>query len=183
MEIHNRTKRRGSFNVVDALIVLVLLAVISVMVFLIFFSDSGVLGISDANEKSRTVHYIMTVEPVDDDFLLSERLPVRTDDSFSVWMEDKTSRKIGKIFSVGERSDYRKGTSQLDEKGNVIFAKYPGYSSFELIVESAAVLTDTGAYRTGEIVIGVGDEISFSTPYFSGTAKCTGIQEVVTDGK
>ena len=180
MTIHGESKAGGRFNVIDALILLLVFALLVAMIFLFFFSDSGLLGLSG---KKQTLRYRFSIDRVDNDLLSSGKLPMMPKDSFYLYFDEGNSAPVpfGSIETVGEAEPYLAATDKTDDAGNLVYAVCPGFSKFEFSVCVQMSVSDAQNHTWQGESIGVGSEFSFLTPFFSGVCRCVSVEEVAAN--
>ena len=180
MTIHGESKAGGRFNVIDALILLLVFALLVAMVFLFFFSDSGLFGLSG---KKQTLRYCFSIDRVDNDLLSSGKLPMMPEDSFYLYLDADHSTPVpfGSIETVGEAGPYLAATGQTDDAGNLVYAVCPGFSNFEFSVCVQMSVSEAQNHTWQGRSIGVGSEFSFLTPFFTGVCRCVSVEEVAAN--
>lgn len=168
-----KNNRCGKWNIVDGLIILLAASMIMILGYIMFFADGTLLDSLNADGNTKTVEYTFIVEPVDDDLLVDgTTLPIEVGD---VMYHLSGKFSVGDVIEVGEKAAYMVQKEQGADREPV-----PGQSSFVVKVEAQAVLDGDIYYVNGEIVC-VGEQFSFSTPYFTGVCKCDALEEVTAD--
>lgn len=169
-----KSNRRGKWNIVDALILLFVAVMIMILGYVMLFSDGDLIDRVNADGDTKTVSYTFEVAPVDDDLLVDGKsLPIESGD---VLYHLTKKFSLGEVVYVSEKAPYMVLNEQRTE---LVPASNKG--CFVVKVEAQAVLDD-GVYYINDHVVRVGEQISFSTPYFTGTCKCVALEEV-TDGE
>lgn len=171
MGIQSKKSRKGKVNAVDVLFLLVLLFVLLVLVVYAFFSDFSFFD-GNATKDEIGVKYTFVVEPVNDYLLTDDGgLPMEKGDAFYC-LDHKIS--LGTVSMVGKKESYRAVVGESD--GSLVYADYPGKSSFKLEVLASVNKAD-GTYYVDGHAFRIGDSFSFTTPYFIGTCRCIAIEE------
>ena len=165
-----KSNRRGKLNIVDVLILLFIATIVMVVGYLMFFSDSNLLDGMSANNNTKTVAYTFEVAPVHEDLLLDKtKLPVEKGD---VLYHSTKKFSLGEVVYVGDKKTYM----ILNDEGTELVPS-SDKSSFILKVEAQAVYDD-GVYYVNDHIVRIGEEMAFTTPYFTGTCKCVAVEEV-----
>lgn len=169
-----KSNRRGKWNIVDALILLFVAAMVMIIGYMMFFADGNLLARVNTKGDTVKVSYTFEVSQVDDDLLINgEKLPIENGDVL-YHLDKKFS--LGEVVYVSEKKPYM---VLNDQETNLV--PVSGKGSFELKVEAQAVVED-GIYYVNEHVVYKGEQVKFSTPYFTGVCKCVALEEV-TDGE
>lgn len=169
-----KSKRRGKWNVIDVLIVLFVAAVIMVLGYLMLFADSNLFDRINLESDTKTVLYTFEVAPVDEDLLIDKTsLPVENGD---VLYHLTKKFSLGEVVFVSEKEPYM----VLNDQGTEL-VESSNQGRFTLKAEAEAVIDD-GVYYVNDHIVRVGEQFSFSTPYFTGVCKCIAVEEV-TDGE
>lgn len=179
MNDQQKSTRRGRFNVIDALILFLVIALVVVMVYMMFFSDYPFFDNLQNNSQNRVVRYTLEIAPVEDAFFTSDgTLPLLVGDTL-YHLDGKYV--LGEVVQIGERRPYRTSTGEYlpDEEGvnTLQYAEYPGKSSVLIQVESQAVW-EGNAYLVNGKALYAGDTFAFNTPYFTGNCRCVSVEEV-----
>ena len=175
MKNKTKNRRRTSFNVVDAGILLLLFAVLLVSVYFVFFADRISLGTSAQGNGEKTVIYTLEIRGVDNDLLNDGKmLPVLIgEEAYHV----DASYALGNVKTVSEALPHMAMTSAVDEAGEVVYAPRPDKSNFVLEIEAVASFMD-GSYVINGKVLRIGDTFTLATPFFASTVYCKNITEV-----
>lgn len=169
-----KSNRRGRWNVVDVLIILFVATVIMALGYVMLFADGNLLDRVDVDGDTKTVLYTFEVAPVHDDLLVDgNQLPIEKGD---VLYHLTKKFSLGEVVYVGEKTPYM---VLNDRKTEMVPSSHQG--SFTIKVKAQAVV-DEGIYYVNDHVIRIGEQLSFSTPYFTGVCKCVALEEV-TDGE
>jgi len=170
-----KSNRRGRWNIVDVLIILFVAAMIMILGYMMFFADGNLLDRVNLDGEAKTVEYTFEVAPVDDDLLTDEmRLPIEEGD---VLYHLSKEFSLGTVIDVSEKLPYM----VLNEQGTELV---PVTNKGQFLIKvKALALWEKGVYYdvNGEVVL-IGEQFSFSTPYFTGVCKCVAVEEVI-DGE
>lgn len=168
-----KDRRRTAFNVVDAGILLVLLAVLLVSVYFVFFADRIPFGSQEGGNGTQKVIYTLEIRGVDNDLLGENKLlPIaKGEELYHV----NGSYVLGKIKSVSEATPYMAATSTTDDAGELIYAPRPDKSNFVITVEAEATALD-GGYAIDGKVLRIGDTFTMATPFFTSAIYCKNIE-------
>ena len=169
-----KSNRRGKWNIVDFLILLFVAVMIMILGYMMFFSDGNLLDRVNMKGDTKTVLYSFEVSPVDNDLLVDGKsLPIEKGD---VLYHLTKKFSLGEVIYVSEKKPYM----LLNDQGTELMPS-SDQSYFVIKVEAQAVVEDD-VYYVNDHVVRVGEQLSFSTPYFTGVCKCIEVGEV-TDGE
>lgn len=175
MKNKTKNRRRTSFNVVDAGILLLMLAVLLVSVYFVFFADRIPFGTSAQGNAEKTVIYTLEIRGIDNDLLTENKgLPIVIGEE--VYHVD-ASYTIGKVRAVSEAMPYMAVTSSIDESGELVYAPRPDKSNFLIEIEAKASFMDGGYVINGKN-LRIGDTFTMATPFFTTAVYCKDIGEV-----
>jgi len=156
-------KKRGSFNAVDALIIILVLGVI------IVFAVSRVTNIEETGEKIK-FEYTVTLECVDSDFVDKISTGERVYDSSS-------QSFLGTVTAVVNDEPYT--FYEYDETEDaMVLRTYPDKYNVKVTVSSKAQLVDGVGYMVGGCRIAVGHKLDLRFPEYVASAYCTDMREV-----
>lgn len=165
-----KSNRRGRWNIADVLIILFVAVMIMALGYVMLFADGNLLDRIDTNGDTKTVIYTFEVAPVDDDLLIGgKQLPIEDGD---VLYHLTKKFSLGEVVYVSGKAPYM----VLNEKGNALVPS-SNQGSFIIKVEAQAVV-DEGVYYVNDHVVRIGEQLSFTTPYFTGVCKCVALEEV-----
>lgn len=176
----NKTKQRkhAPFNVVDAGILLLLLAVLLVFVYFVFFADHIPLGDPAEGSGEERVVYTLEIRGIDNALLDSDlSLPILVGEEI---YHVNSSYVVGKVLSVSTAMPYMAATSSVTADGELIYAQHPMKSSFLIEVETTASFVD-GSYMINGKILRIGERFNVATPYFTAEVYCKDIKEVASD--
>ena len=160
-------KRRFRFNFIDALLLIVIIAVAALLVY-IFTSDDG-FGTVD----TVTIEYQVLISGIRDEF------------KDLVQIGDKVIDSVG-LFEIGEITDVKYSQYMYavnDEvNGVTVMTEYPEHSEMEVHIRAEASVED-GLYYINGYKIAVGTLVSMRTPNFVEQGYCTVITEADGNGE
>ncbi len=154
------TKQKRRFNVVDALIILLILAVIAAAA--VFVLSKGVGG-----RKSNTfeIEYVVELRTVRDEFADNIKVGDRLVDSAAKY-------QLGEVIAVSTSPATFTGTDLVN--GALVYCNYPEHSDISLTVKASAETDSDGMYIIDSgYRISVGSTMYIRTPDFVGTGYCT----------
>ncbi len=167
------SQKKRRFNVVDAVIIIMIAAVIAVAVLFfrtdIFRNDGGENdgGLSGVLVP---VEYEIQFRGIRDEFA----------DNFIVGdnvVDTVKHVKLGQIIAVDVTDAVYVGSNLLT--GELVSSDYPGYSDVTVTVSVNAAVGDDGRYYIGgEYDLSVGTLVAMRTPNYTGTAYCTQIRQL-----
>ena len=157
------TVKKHKFNVVDAVIIIVIAAVIGAAV--LFFTADTPVVISE----TVSIEYVVELRTVRDEFVGNF--------SLNESMVDAVAK-----YHLGTVIDYDIGPSIYMgndfSAGAVVIGEYPEHSCVKLTVAAEATVGGDGRYVIdGGYDISVGTAVHLRLPNYTGTAYCTQISE------
>ena len=165
--------QRRKMNAVDVLILLCVLVVVLALVYMMFFSDFKLFSPESGYDEVK-IRCTLRIEPVDNDFLVNDTIPISLNDLFYN-LDDRYM--LGKVVEIGPKRPYLVASTNSSSGGSLIYGSYPGKSIFAVTVE-ASVVVENGVYFINGNAVREGDVFNFSTPYFTGSCVCDVILEV-----
>lgn len=159
-------EKKGKFNIFDALLILLILAVIAGGVF--FFLRKNTSTATDANTKETPIHYTIRYR------MISDQLHVVLQTGDTVYF---TAHKTvaGKIVSV---SAMQTETSEFSMNENMyVTAPYPGYTDYYVTIEAMAEKVNN-VYTIDNNSIAVGNTLYMRTDAFASEATIWSVEEV-----
>lgn len=154
------TKKKHRFNAVDALIILIVLAVIAGGGLFIWSR-----GVGKSGQNSFDVEYVIEFRTIRDEFA----------DNFSEGTKLIDSAKkyqLGEVIAVSVTPATFTGTNLVD--GKLAYSNYPEHSNVALTVRTTASLDSEGMYIIdGGYHISVGSTMYIRTPDYVGMGYCT----------
>ncbi len=161
------TKKKRSFNVVDALIILLILAVVAVGAVLLW-SNSGKNG----NANSFEIEYVVEFRTIRDEFTDNIEIGTKLVDSAKKY-------QLGEVIDVS--STPAKYTGVDLNTGELVYYDYPEHSDLSLTVRTVAALDDEGMFVIDNgYRISVGTTMYIRTPNYVGTGYCTKFKKMET---
>ena len=156
-------KKRGRFNAVDILIILLIVGVI------VIFAASTISVSEEPGEKTK-FEYTMTIEGVSKDFLDLIENGERVYDSSS-------KNFLGTVSSVDGNKPY--GLYEYDKTtGEMVVKEYPEKYNITFTVSAKAQFVEGVGYTVGGQRIAVGQNMELRFPDFVANAYCVGMREV-----
>lgn len=159
-------RRSGKrFNALDALIIIIIVAVLSVT--LLAYLPGGILRLPEKNNV--TVTYTIEVKGVKRELAAG----IAVDDPVT---EKSTSVSLGNISAEVEVIPY--STVRYDAaSGEVVTDEYSGLSTLLITVTAQAGYDSSRGYTVNGRRIAIGAEYGISLPGFEGTGNCISITE------
>ncbi len=156
---------RQRFNIIDALLIIVLI----VLLVLIFFKirDNRIVGRTSADAE---VLIKIEFSPVYDEL---KSLAEVGSEAYDL----KTGDPLGEITDVSYTDYYLEGISQSGEKATT---RIPGMSAVTVTVRSSVSKSELGSKLNGKLLT-LGNEIALRTSFFSGTGKIISIVQSDTE--
>ena len=156
-------KKRGRFNAIDALIILLVIGVIVVFVV------SRVAGSSEPGEDKK-LEYTITVECVDKNFSEKINMGEHVYDSLSKILAGTVSAiKSDEAYFVYEYSE---------EENAIVKRTYPDKYNVEITISADAKFVDGVGYYVGGNRVAVGEKMSLRLPGCTAKGYCVGMREV-----
>ena len=140
------------------------------LTYMMFFAHTNLLDRFDTSSDTKTVCYTFEVGPVNDDLLSNGALPIEKGDTL-YHLTKKFS--LGEVIYVSEKAPYM----TMNDQGTELVPA-PNKGQYTIKVEAQAVL-DNGVYYVNDRVVLIGEEMAFTTPYFTGFCKCIAMEEVM----
>lgn len=156
-------KKRGRFNAVDALIILLVIGVV------IIFAVSRITHAEETGEKIK-FEYTVTLECVDKDFIDKISTGERVYDSSS-------QNFLGTVTAVENDEPYTFYEYDADDDAMVL-RTYPDKYNVKVTVSSKAQLVEGVGYSVGGCRIAVGQMLDLRFPEYVASAYCTDMREV-----
>lgn len=156
-------KKRGTFNAIDALIILLIIGVV------VIFIVSRVSLAEEPGEKTK-FEYTVTIRCVDKDFVNRISTGERVYDSSS-------KNFLGTVSSV--QNDIPYTFYEYDEaEGAIVSRTYPDKYNVNITISSKAQFVDGVGYSVGGCRVAVGQELALRFPGYVAKAYCTSMREV-----
>ncbi len=156
-------KKKRKFNVVDAVIILIVLAVIAVAVLLLTQRSGSV------EEVLTEIEYNVELRTIRDEFADNFAAGVQLIDSAAKY-------RLGEIVAVSVEAATFTGTNLVT--GELVYSDYPEHSDVTLTVRAKASVDENGLYvLDGGYKLSVGRTIYVRTPDYVGAGYCTKLSE------
>ncbi len=153
------TKQKHRFNAVDALIILLILAVIAAGIFV--FSKK----VRSQKAGSFDIEYVIELRTVRDE--LADNITVGTK-----IIDSAKKYQLGEVIAVNVTPAKFTGTDLIN--GELVYYDYPEHSDVSLTVKTTARLDSEGMYIVDSgYRLSVGTSIYVRTPDYVGTGYCT----------
>lgn len=166
--INATDKKKYHFNVIDVLLIVIVLAAISSLVFLL--RDHRV--VTAAKGDTVEIVYQVKFSGVREEF----RNLVEIGD---VVIDAETLASVGEVLNVAYAEGVYVGTDGAT--GKPVTSPYPGRITMTLTIKATALLTDNG-YEVGGQELILGETLSLRTPAFTGVGTCLTLA-VTQDGQ
>lgn len=156
-------KQKHRFNAVDAVILVLVVAVLAVGAFLLLSRRS------EAQETTVNIEYVVELRTIRDEFTDNFEVGTKLIDSAKKY-------RLGDIIAVSVTPASFTGTDLID--GALVYGDYPEHSNVSLTVRAKAAVNNAGDYIIdGGYRISVGSAVYVRTPNFVGTGYCTKFKE------
>ncbi|MCI8590668.1 MAG: DUF4330 domain-containing protein [Clostridiales bacterium] len=166
-------KKKHKFNVVDALIILIVVALIALVAFVFLFKGSSLLTkIFGGTGEKVEIYYAIEVNQLREALITN---PQAGDTVYDAVRNYKIGTVVG---TLSGDSEYIGG----DKNGKAVATKYPGYQSLILIVKAEAVNTGR-EYSIDGYNIQSGANVNFDSTHLSATGYCIGLEVVENDAQ
>ncbi len=145
-------KRKTGFNLMDAVILAAILAVIALLLYVFVFSESASLQSGDNNKYTLT--YVVEATKISDEFtdMIEVGDPV---------IDSAKKMKIGTVTAVEVQPYLYLGTDM--HEGELVLNPVDGYSNLYVTIQADAVLNDISYSIDGyEMYVGAKIFLSFS---------------------
>ncbi len=152
-------KQKHRFNAVDALIILLIAAVLAAGLFIWSKSRQG------KSANTFDVEYVIELRTIRDEFADNIKVGTNIIDSAKKY-------QLGEVIAVNTSPAQYTGTDLIN--GELVYNDYPEHSNVDLTVKTTASLDDDGMYIIdGGYRISVGTTIYIRTPDYVGVGYCT----------
>lgn len=156
--------KKHKFNIIDALIIIVILAIIAVAAFFLLRDKP-----TEEVKQTVAIEYVVEFRKVRNE--LSDKISVgdKVVDSVAKYHigEVIAVSAVDAVFSNG--NDFTSGTA--------VVGTYPGYSDVRMTVSAEAVISGGRYVISGGYNVSVGSRVDVRTPNYNGTGYCTAIRE------
>lgn len=169
-----KTNKKHKFNAVDALLLILILAIIGAAAFFLIIS-SGVLSKGDGDGKI-TLEYEVEFRTVRNEF--SEIILERWKEGDKV-TDASMGDEIGELVSVRVEDAVFFGNDMTGEGGKLVAYDYPNHCNITMVIRTTAGIGEFERYVLDEDYdLSVGSAVYVRLPYFTYTGYCTRIQEL-----
>ena len=157
-------KKRGGFNAVDLLIVLVLVGIIALFVVSNFVNK-------DTAGETVEIEYVLLIEGVDEDFINKINVGDKAFDAFGDFL-------LGRVSAVDYTEHY--AVYEHDsESGEIIATEYPDKYNVRVTLSSEnATFEDTVGYSVSGRRVSVGGKVEVRFPSYAAEGYCVEFKEV-----
>ncbi|MBQ8509161.1 MAG: DUF4330 family protein [Clostridia bacterium] len=160
----NTTQKKHKFNVIDAVILVVICAVVAAAAFLLGSRNA------QSEQNSVTLEYIVEFRTIRDEFVDNINVGVKLVDASKKY-------SLGDVVAVTSKTATFIGTDFTS--GQLVYGDYPDHSDVQITVRSNAVINDSGRYVIdGGYEMSVGATVYARMPDYTGTGYCTQIKEI-----
>ncbi len=157
--------KKHRFNIIDALIIIVIAAIIAVAAFFLLRDKP-----EEVKEDTVTIEYVVEFRKVRDEF------------KDNITEGDTVIDSVAKYY-IGEVVDVNSGPAVFTNgnsiyEGKAVVGTYPGYSDIRATVVCEAVIGGNGRYvLSGGYSVSVGSRVDVRTPNYNGTGYCISLRE------
>ena len=160
-------KKKGRFNLVDLLLVIVALAVIFVVVFVI---DPFSLNLFGGEEREITLEYTIRISNVDIAFV--DKIAVGDE-----VVDSAVNTSLGYVSAV--ENDIPYSEPYYDNATDTVSMKeYPGRYDIMITVTAKAIFEDGVGYTVEGRRVAVGSQLYLMFPEYVGTGSCVSMREI-----
>lgn len=160
-------RKRGKFNVIDLLFLVLIAAVLFAVVFLINPFSAGIFG---GTEKDVVLEYTVEIEYVEASLADNIRLG---DEALS--SVNKTS--LGRVSAI--KNDILYSEAYYNSEADVVSMKeYPDRYNLQITITSDAIFEEGKGYTVKGNRIAVGGQYSIMFPNYLGNGYCISMREV-----
>ncbi|MCI8331598.1 MAG: DUF4330 domain-containing protein [Clostridiales bacterium] len=166
-------KKKHKFNIVDAMIILIVVALIALVAFVFLFKGSSfITRIFGGTGEKVEIYYAIEVNQIRESLIGNPQAGDAVHDAVRNY-------DMGTVVGVlSGDSEYIGG----DKNGKAVATKYPGYQSLILIVKAQAVNTGR-EYSIDGYQIQNGAKVDFDSTHLSATGYCIGLEVVENDAQ
>ena len=156
-------KKKGAFNAVDALIILLVVGIAAVFI-------ASRASVSDDSGEKIKFEYTVALECVDKDFVDKISAGEKVyDASTKSFLGTVSSVEADELYSVYE---YDSAT------GAIVSRTYPDKYTVKVTVSTKAQFAEISGYSVGDCRVAVGQKMSLRFPEYSASGYCVGMREV-----
>ena len=160
-----KTKKKGSFNVIDLLLVLIALFVVLAMLY-VFAPFSAVKNLFTAEEK--TIEYTVEFIGVDKDFIDT----IKKND---VVVDAVSKNHIGVVQAADYNNPYTEFEAIQKENNEGLegtLVEHPDKCNVLVTISADAKYSEGDGYRINEYRIAIGEKMSLVFPNYMGECYC-----------
>ncbi len=155
-------KKKFSFNIIDAALVVIALVAIAVLIFV--FNNKDIVK-PQGNERVQ-IEYTITVSPVREEFINLVKIGDKVTNT-------AVMETCGEVVTVTNSDYIYEGTN--DSTGEKVYTPYPGMKTMVIKIKANAAKTDYG-YSVNGFDIVIGEKVSIRVPDYTGIGICTAIK-------
>ncbi len=141
------SKRKTKFNIMDAIILVVLLAVVAVLLYVFVFSESGEAALGETD--TYTLTYVVEVTKLSEEY--ADRVKVG-----AAVVDSSKKLPIGTVVAVEKHPHQHLGTNYTE--GEMSLTTVDGYSDLYVTLEASATLSGI-TYSVGGFEVRVGNKV------------------------
>ncbi len=158
----DKTKRSFSFNIIDVLLILMIVAA-SVLLVKVIRDEQ----LESKEETKAPITFTLTVTPIREEFQGKAGIGERLRDA-------ESGAVLGEIVNV----TYNEASvlTYHPDTGEQILSPYPGYLTMTITLRAEADVS-SGFYRVGDYELQLGRSVSFHLPGLSESATLTALEE------
>ena len=162
----NKKKKGFRFNIIDAIVILIIIAAAVLLGIILSKGGSGIFGIKSSKVQ---IEYTVELKNIRDEFRSEDF--IKEGDSVT---DSVTLYSIGNVISV----KYSPGSfSGYNSAGEAVNSEYPNHTNIVLTIRAEADISD-GFYSIGGYTVAVGKEIGVRLPNFVSEGYCSSITEI-----
>ncbi len=151
-------KRKTGFNLMDAVILVAILAVVALLLYVFVFSESA--SVQAGNTDSYTLTYVVEATKISEEF--ADKISIG-----DTVIDSAKKMRIGTVTAV-EVKPYEHMATNLHE-GKLVLTPVDGYKNLEITVQADAVLDGISYSINGyEVYVGAKIFLSFGDMVCSG---------------
>ena len=173
--------KKHKFNALDAILLIVILALIGAAVFIFVVPNAFGKGGGDTEEREYfEVEYEVQFKTVPNE--LCEVIKKKHSVGETV-CDAKSARELGELVEFRFADAVYTGTDNTDG-GKLVYSVYPDHSDVTVVIRTEARITDVGRYAIDEgYDISVGTGVTVKLPYFTDLGYCTSFRVIDGDAE
>lgn len=157
--------KKHKFNIIDALIIIVIAAIIAGAAFLLLRDKP-----EEVKQDTVTIEYVVEFRKVRDELKDNIAAGDTVIDSVAKYY-------IGEVVDVESEAALFTNGNHLYE-GKAVVGTYPGYSDIRATIVCEATIGGNGRYiLSGGYSVSVGSRVDVRTPNYNGTGYCISLRE------